>query len=99
MSAEIRHGDVLLTRTDKKPAGKKLRELTIALGEATGHHHTVFSEPGGYIVGTPQHFEVVGSARLRHQEHAEVVLPSGSFVMSTEREYDPFTEEIKQVVD
>lgn len=99
MSAHTRHGDVLLSRTDRKAKGKKLRKLTIALGEATGHHHTLYADEGSHIIGTPEHFEVVGTARLKHQEHAEVVLPSGTFVTSMEREYDPWSEEINKVVD
>lgn len=99
MSAHTRHGDLLISRSDKEVKGKKLSKLTLALGEISGHHHTLYADPGSWIEGTSDSFTVHGTARLKHQEHAEVVLPSGTFVTSMEREYDPWSEEINKVVD
>lgn len=42
----FRHGDVLIEQIEAMPDGQEtlVTELTLALGEATGHHHTVYAE-------------------------------------------------------
>lgn len=42
----IRQGDILFKLCNEKPKAqiKKHAQLTVALGEATGHHHTLYPE-------------------------------------------------------
>lgn len=106
-----RHGDVLLTPVDKKTLtlireekGEYQKELTIALGEATGHHHTLY--PTGkeravrLVELNGRRFIDVGTEYfLRHQEHKEQRIEPGVYEIIMEDEYDPFERVMKRVVD
>ena len=113
----IRQGDILLVEVDKKPIGvtTKHAQLTIALGEATGHHHTLYAQQGMLATDAPRsetapyveeffddkkRFIKIDTAWvLRHQEHDHLEIPAGTYEIITEREYDPFEEEMKKVID
>lgn len=114
----IRQGDVLLVPVEKLPEGKitKHTELTLAFGEATGHHHTLYPAPHGLIAFETENFpchdsieEVIINGKrfikldtewlLRHQEHKELRIPPATYEIIIEREYDPFEEVLKKVVD
>lgn len=93
-------GDVLITKVNSIK-GKKLNHLTLAKGEATGHHHTV-------TVGEAELFEADGTLFLRvnsdeaqvtHQEHKTVILPKGDYQIGIVKEYDHFAEEARRVQD
>jgi hypothetical protein len=102
----IRQGDVLLKGIEKPPSGEITRceVLTLAYGEATGHHHTLYpSVEGGLvdeiIVNGKRFIQVETEFFLRHQEHRELRIPPGVYEIIIEREYDPFDEAMKRVVD
>jgi hypothetical protein len=100
---QVRQGDVLLVRVDSIPKSAKVierRKLTLALGEATGHSHTVTCEAGELLedaatlerwMALPTESEVV------HQEHDPISLPAGKYKVVRQREYSP--EEIRNVQD
>lgn len=103
----IRQGDILLRPVDSVPEGGErtsAKELTIALGEATGHHHTLYPttkqaratlikiEGREFIDVDPGYF-------LRHQEHEQHNDIGGCYEILREEEYDPFEEEMKKVLD
>lgn len=93
-----RHGDLLIKESTKKvDKTKKSNKLTLALGEATGHHHTLYAD--GFIYGDSSVFELPQDTPLRHQEHNEIVIEKGVYETFMEIEYDPFNEELKKVVD
>jgi len=89
----------LFTLTDSPVQGKVLQQLTIAEGEATGHHHVLIAEIGSEIIGDRTHFTVRGKARLVHPEHGTIEFQSGNYVVSMEREYDYIEEQLKVVQD
>lgn len=101
----IRQGDVILIPCNEKPEGEtQHEELTLAYGEATGHHHTLYNlHPGAMIrewkKNNKRYFEVNKHYSLRHQEHKEIVVPPGVYEIGIEREYDPFENVLKRVVD
>ena len=76
----IRHGDLLLRKIDAVPKNAEvLQTLTLAEGEATGHHHTITS--GQALIYAPaqvtddiqKYVEVkTKEASLTHQEHKPV---------------------------
>jgi len=93
-------GDVLIKKTNSVK-GKKLDHLTLAKGEATGHHHTITK-------GTAELYEKKGTlylkvlsdeAELTHQEHKKINLPRGEYEINIVREYDHFAEEARKVLD
>lgn len=107
----IRHGDVVLKPIDRLPVGKivKHAELTLAYGEVTGHHHTLYPErQGSEQIGACVETIEIGGKRfikldvdwlLRHQEHKEIKVPAGCYEIGMEREYDPFQKIMRKVVD
>lgn len=106
-----RHGDVMLIPVDSKlekeiraTTGKYQKELTIALGEATGHHHTLYPQDKKarvrLIEVDGRRFIDVGAEYfLRHQEHDEQIITPGVYEITMEIEYDPFERIMKKVID
>lgn len=114
----MRQGDILFVRSEVKPTGevKRHAQLTVALGEATGHHHTLYpltsrmlaneladAAPANFIEeflqGNKRFVRLDTAWLLRHQEHHELRIEPGTYEIITEREYDPFGEAMKKVVD
>lgn len=93
-------GDVLIKKVCAAK-GKKLNHLTLARGEATGHHHTITEGDAELYEHEGTFFLKVKSdnATLTHQEHGAVVLPQGEYEIGIVREYDHFTEEARRVQD
>lgn len=104
-----RHGDVDLIPV-KLPDDcevAKTGDLTVAEGEATGHHHTIYP-PAGVIAtmllkGERKFIALTKDAPIRHQEHDTrtiKALDKGyGYEIKIEREEDPFEDEIRQVQD
>jgi len=97
-----RQGDVLILPVNKIPASlKQTKRCTLALGEATGHHHTIDFDAVGYgesATSLADYFEVTGeSATLTHQEHDPITIKTGKYRKVIQTEYTP--EELKNVVD
>lgn len=82
--------------------------VVLAEGELTGHNHTAFGRiaffrddalardiPGGLYIG---HMKIdAPSARVVHQEHAAIDLPTGTYRVRRQRELDP--EDARIVAD
>ena len=99
-----RHGDVLLKECalpEEKNVLKESNEVTIALGEATGHHHTLYgSVPIGlFEFDDRRYLQIQEEVELRHQEHHMLKIEPGNYEVIIEREYDYFEETMKKVVD
>lgn len=103
-----RHGDVLLKESalpKKNLKGDISKELTIALGEATGHHHTLYpTTDNGYVTYYESEgrrfFECSEEFILRHQEHKEHrIFPNKVYEIVMEEEYNPFEKEMNKVKD
>lgn len=96
----FQQGDVILEPVTEVE-GKKLNHLTLAEGEATGHHHSITK-------GNAEMYEREGTlylkvldenAELTHQEHNMITLPKGNYVIRKVMEYDHFEEEAREVID
>jgi hypothetical protein len=97
-----RQGDVLIVPVNAIPSGlKKTKRVTLALGEVTGHHHTISEGAIGYgasDTALADYFEVKDStADLTHQEHDTITLPKGKYQKVIQTEYSP--QEIRNVKD
>ena len=101
-----RQGDVLIQRIAKIPATAKRQRakgrIILALGEATGHHHSLEKDSAdwwkdGQDKDPVQYLDVKVSATVTHQEHAPIPLPKGKYQVTQQREYSP--EEIRRVAD
>jgi hypothetical protein len=103
------HGDVIIERVESLPENfndlKKEPNHALAYGEVTGHVHKLIGEPGiDFDVRVDEqkkerHLRVIRPTALKHQEHSPIILPPGEYRIGIQREYDPFTKLIRQVVD
>lgn len=97
-----RQGDVLIMPVSSIPKNKvKTNKVTLALGEVTGHHHSISFGAIGYAddeKALAEYFEIKGaSADLTHQEHDTITIPKGKYRKIIQVEYTP--QEIRNVAD
>lgn len=96
-----RQGDVLLVPCAAIPAGAyeeaaENGRVVLARGERSGHAHTMAADRVCYFRddgsgGGGAFIRVAGSAPvdLRHEEHAPLTIPPGSYRVVQQREYQP----------
>ena len=95
-------GDVLLTPSSLPPGATPSKEKrTLALGEATGHHHSFTKDVEVYeMENDPRKWVVLEEEGvLTHQEHGTITLPPGVYVFDQQVEADPFTGLSRRVLD
>ncbi|HEY9632922.1 MAG TPA: hypothetical protein V6D14_05935 [Coleofasciculaceae cyanobacterium] len=94
----IRQGDVILVpvrETGNEAAleglGQKLPHLTLAEGEVTRHKHCISQGQAElYQQNDTLHLRVLSqTATLTHEEHKEIQIPDGSWMVLIQREYEP----------
>ena len=100
---QFRQGDVLITKVASRtktsqPKGRDAGRIVLAYGEVTGHAHAIadlnallFSD------GDDLYLEADGTVSLRHEEHARIEIPGGTYKITRQREYTP--GEIRNVAD
>jgi len=101
----FQQGDVLLIKIDEIENGlKKLKHLTLAEGETTGHSHRI-------TTGTATLYQASGpragfvlevssdTATLTHEEHKPITLPKGVWQVRKVMEFDHFNEVSGEVRD
>ena len=108
-----RHGDVDLRPVPTIPKEARLIQTkTVAYGEVTGHHHTfngqvLVYEPteketinvDGEQIAIQKYIEVKETAQLEHQEHETIQVEKGTYAILQEREWNPFDQQIRRVLD
>jgi len=90
----------------------KAAKIILAHGTATGHHHMMITPKPvawftqGEIPSTTAkpsalageiYVKLPAGGTVKHQEHAEIVLPKGTYRIMRQREYSP--EAIRNVAD
>ena len=103
---QARQGDVLMVKVDSIPANVKAipgNSATLALGEVTGHHHTLEAGVQGFSSEVEDNVKVTGGERvlaefvdvktdgaeLTHQEHDAIGFESGNWEAVRQFEYTP----------
>ena len=101
MNNMYRHGDLLLKRVESIPqTAKQIESQVLATGEATGHKHRLVGQAVILEEPTGQRFVQVNQlAQLVHEEHKPIDLEEGTYAVIHEREYDPFAEAMRRVLD
>jgi hypothetical protein len=97
-----RQGDVLILPVSEIPTNLvKTKRVTLALGEVTGHHHTISNGAVGYAdepEALVSFFAVTDEiARLDHQEHSTIEIPKGTYKKVIQSSYTP--EKLEPVRD
>ncbi|NJM48711.1 MAG: hypothetical protein HC860_23210 [Alkalinema sp. RU_4_3] len=89
----FRQGDVLLVRAEPldNQNPRHLPHLVLAEGEATGHKHQITSGAAELIERNGILFLRVLSetATLSHEEHSQIQIPQGTWMVRIQREYEP----------
>ena len=96
-----RHGDLLIRQIKKIPgSATRLDTNIIAFGEKTGHNHKLHGPCQVYETSDQQmYFKAKQELFLKHQEHNTLKISKGNYVILHEREYNPFQNIQKEVVD
>ncbi len=97
-----RHGDILIKEIKELPKNlKEQKNGILALGEVTGHSHEL--EGGKYRVlvddSNKKFLEIMEATMLKHQEHKTISIAPAKYEIIIEREFDPFQQEIRKVLD
>lgn len=110
MAEMMRQGDVLLADISLVPRlttenKEKLKvtgknEKILAYGEKTGHSHTLRGDTTFYNTGNGMTLCQIGrdGAQLVHQEHDQINIGEGDYIVILQREYD-LLEGIRMVSD
>lgn len=87
----LRQGDVLLIPTSETVKDTKLPHLTLAEGEVTGHRHRISQgEAELYEHAGTLYLKVLSpTALLTHEEHQQIAIPKGDWMVRIQREYEP----------
>ena len=90
------------------------KDVTVALGEVTGHSHTFYESDNkqGLITSfgannmgavgreVPSYVNIAnGEGVIRHEEHDPITLPQGLYRVRIVREFDHLTQRTRNVVD
>jgi len=99
-----RHGDLLIKSVSAIPVKGVVSVVgnVLAVGETTNHKHALRGMVQMYAnVGQQEvsYFEAKEDTVLTHEEHKPIEIPLGTYQVIREREFSPFEEAIKQVVD
>ena len=101
----IQQGDVLIVSVEEMPDGKSVQpedgNYILAKGEVTGHAHRIENIAGVEFVEKDGMFYIRNKKPITvtHEEHKPVTIPSGIWKVGIVREYDHFTEEVKNIAD
>lgn len=92
----VAQGDLLFIPVEEIPAAAVARQAVsgqhvLALGEATGHHHTITAEKVEVFDAAEAVFLKImeAPAKVVHQEHAPTVLEPGVWQMRPQLGYEP----------
>ena len=92
-----RQGDLLI-RPVKEIKGRKQKNNIVALGEATGHSHTLLKgdvyRSNGKKFLVPQEL-----SKLVHDEHKPIDLPTGKYEVTRQKEYKPAKVKASPIAD
>ncbi len=86
----IRQGDVILLPI-QEIQGQILPHLILAEGEVTGHkHHITAGNAELYEKNGILYLRIISqTAFLTHDEHHEIAIPQGNWIVQIQREYSP----------
>lgn len=98
--AQYRQGDLLIEKVNVSVNGKKVRKVTLALGEVTGHSHVMVCDRDMEV--NTEDAEVAerlihttATATITHQEHSTITVPPGTYRITRQREWTDAEEPIR----
>jgi hypothetical protein len=98
----FRQGDILF-RPTKRVTGAAMHPVdgrfTVALGEHTGHHHSIDATPNVAVYLDPNGMTVEGTGALVHQEHDPQAFTNETYEIVEQRRADPSDHRALRVSD
>lgn len=96
-------GDVVLRKLDTIPDGERIavakKRLVLAHGES-GHSHVIEDDEAELIrIGERMILTLTKAATVVHEEHGSVRLSAGVWEIGRVKEFDPFANMTRQVID
>ena len=98
---QIRHGDVWVESAPVPVNAQAKAGTVLAYGEVTGHAHRLLmdgllyeAEDGTTYIRVPNE-----GTTLTHEEHGPVTIPGGDYLVRIQREWDPFADAARRVID
>lgn len=100
---KFQQGDVIIKNT-AIPSGSQRVPGTkggfvLAKGEATGHSHVIKDDIEMYEKDGVLYIRADKPVIVFHEEHQPLEIPQGTYEIRIVREYDPFAEEARKVLD
>ena len=93
----FRHGDILIREVESIPKSViPINTKILAEGEQTGHHHKligsfqIFQENDS--LSQNRFLEIMEETTLTHQEHHQITIPVGKYVVVHERQHNPLAQ-------
>ncbi len=92
---QVRQGDVFVELIDTVPTVHEIIKLengkhVLAYGEATGHKHQIKSKNALLVKANGKMFLIITKpVELKHEEHEKIILPTGNFKVTQQKEYRP----------
>lgn len=105
MNKPFHHGDIDFEPLKKIPKVAKLltatKQYTVALGSNSGHAHMLGSdvEFEVYELGERTFYDLPAPAKISHEEHLTFDVPAGMYEQKQEQEYEPWSKQVRKVVD
>ena len=101
---KLQQGDVILHKINGLPKGAKLlSHKTLAIGESTGSRHEIVWVDAGLYELDGILYAHNPSNKVSFQDHPQhgtlVIEKKSTYRIGTKREYDPFEEEIRKIMD
>lgn len=101
MKYYLQQGDVLIIPCSIPTDTNKIKTNVLQEGEHTGHAHRLFD--GNFEVYETKekvkYLKVVTPVNLRHEEHKAFQIDPGEYQIGIIKEYDPFEQEMRNVLD
>jgi hypothetical protein len=101
-------GDVIVRKVKDFPDGERIRDTltnnkTLALGEATGHHHSFVDADDNAVdvfrILNKVYVDALKPSVLKHQEHNPITIPPGKYEIEIVRETDHMSGVTRRVAD
>ena len=102
---KFQQGDLIIKSTEvkQKDFGKKLNHLILQKSDVSGHKHQIVGNKAILYQGKNKdevYLNVTSpSVLLTHEEHKTISIPKGKYLVYGVREFDPFEDIIRRVVD
>jgi hypothetical protein len=102
---KFQQGDLIIKSTEvkQKDFGKKLNHLVLQKSDVSGHKHQLIGRNAILYEGNnrDEFYLNITSDKISlvHEEHEPINIPKGKYIVYGVREFDPFEDVIRRVVD